>query len=66
MGGSLESGDATDQKLLQHLLLAPEHTWGTDTKTYLDDDHYRPADLVKVLQETGLRGNGVQLEREAC
>ncbi len=53
MGGSLESGDATDQKLLQHLLLAPEHTWGTDTKTYLDDDHYRPADLVKVLQEPG-------------
>jgi hypothetical protein len=47
------SGDITDCHLLGSLLLAPEHTWGTDTKTYLDDAHYRPTDLVKVLGEPG-------------
>jgi hypothetical protein len=31
------------------LLLAPEHTWGTDTKTWLDFDNYEPADLAKML-----------------
>jgi hypothetical protein len=51
--GILASADATDRKLLQNLLLAPEHTWGTDTKTYLDDAHYRPADLEEVLGESG-------------
>ena len=50
-GGSFSAGDVTDRNLLQHLLLAPEHTWGTDTKTYLDYDHYRPTDLEKVLGE---------------
>ena len=44
-----QAGDATDRRLLAKLLLAPEHTWGTDTKSYLDNDHYRPADLKKVL-----------------
>ena len=28
--------------LLRHLLLEVEHTWGTDTKTWLDFDHYTP------------------------
>jgi len=42
-------GDATDVGLLRHLLLAPEHTWGTDTKTWLDFDNYEPADLAKML-----------------
>ena len=44
--GKLKSGDATDRAYLQHLLLSAEHTWGTDTKTYLDYQHYRPADLA--------------------
>ena len=44
-------GDATDRELLRHLLLSVEHTWGTDTKSYLDNQHYRPADLAAVLSE---------------
>ena len=42
-------GDATDLALLRHLLLEVEHTWGTDTKTWLDFDNYKPADLAKML-----------------
>ena len=42
-------GDATDLALLRHLLLEPEHTWGTDTKTWLDFDHYTPRDLAPML-----------------
>jgi len=42
-------GDATDLALLRHLLLEIEHTWGTDTKTWLDFDHYTPADLSSML-----------------
>jgi hypothetical protein len=42
-------GDPTDRQLLRSLLLAVEHTWGTDTKTYLDHDHYTPADLQLAI-----------------
>jgi hypothetical protein len=41
--------DATDVALLRHLLLEVEHTWGTDTKTWLDFDHYTPRDLAAML-----------------
>lgn len=51
--GQFAVGDQTDRQLLRHLLLASEHTWGTDTKSYLDDDHYRPASLATVLNEPG-------------
>jgi len=47
--GALQVGDATDLQLLRHVLLEPEHTWGTDTKTWLDFDNYEPADLVRML-----------------
>ena len=47
--GSFAVGDATDVALLRHLLLEPEHTWGTDTKTWLDFDHYTPGDLASML-----------------
>ncbi|HEV2485964.1 MAG TPA: DUF5054 domain-containing protein [Terracidiphilus sp.] len=47
--GSFQVGDATDLALLRHLLLEPEHTWGTDTKTWLDFDNYEPADLASML-----------------
>jgi hypothetical protein len=43
------SGDATDLQFLRRFSLAIEHTWGTDTKTYLDNNHYKPADLKQVL-----------------
>jgi hypothetical protein len=42
-------GDATDVRLLRRLLLEAEHTWGTDTKTWLDFDNYKPADLGRML-----------------
>src|SRR5499427_9372097 len=43
------AGDATDIALLRSLLLEVEHTWGTDTKTWLDFDHYAPGDLAAML-----------------
>jgi hypothetical protein len=45
----VQIGDATDLALLRHLLLEVEHTWGTDTKTWLDFNNYEPADLAKML-----------------
>jgi len=47
--GEFEVGDPTDVALLRRLLLEPEHTWGTDTKTWLDFDHYNPKDLGLML-----------------
>ncbi len=47
--GRFQIGDKTDRNLLRHLALAPEHTWGTDTKRYLDYDHYKPSDLAQML-----------------
>ena len=47
--GKFSAGDATDVALLRHLLLEVEHTWGTDTKTWLDFDHYIPSDLAPML-----------------
>jgi len=42
-------GDATDLALLRHLLLEAEHTWGTDTKTWLDFENYTPQNLAGML-----------------
>jgi hypothetical protein len=47
--GALQVGDATDLELLRHALLETEHTWGTDTKTWLDFDNYIPSDLATKL-----------------
>jgi len=47
--GKLQSGDATDTALLRRVLLEVEHTWGTDTKSWLDFDHYTAPDLAKML-----------------
>jgi len=47
--GGLRVGSDADVQLLRHLLLEPEHTWGTDTKTWLDFDNYEPADLARML-----------------
>jgi hypothetical protein len=49
LNGKFKAGDATDIKLLRNLLLEAEHTWGTDTKTWLDFDNYLPSDLMKML-----------------
>jgi hypothetical protein len=47
--GGLRVGSDADLQLLRHLLLEPEHTWGTDTKTWLDFDNYEPTDLARML-----------------
>lgn len=47
--GRFAIGDPTDVALLRYLLLEVEHTWGTDTKTWLDFDHYTPEDLASML-----------------
>jgi hypothetical protein len=52
-GGQMKVGDATDLALLRRFSLCAEHTWGTDTKTYLDHDHYKPADLEEALEKSG-------------
>jgi hypothetical protein len=51
--GQLTIGDATDLAFLRRFSLAAEHTWGTDTKTYLDHDHYKPKDLEDAFEKSG-------------
>ena len=48
-GGAMQVGDDTDLQLLRHITLEAEHTWGTDTKTWLDFDNYIPSDLAAKL-----------------
>jgi len=50
-GGKFSAGDATDLAFLRSFLLEVEHTWGTDTKTWLDFDHYTPHDLARMLDQ---------------
>jgi hypothetical protein len=51
--GHIAVGDATDLGFLRKFALSAEHTWGTDTKTYLDHDHYKPKDLEDVIDKSG-------------
>ena len=53
--GAFEVGDATDVALMRRFSLAVEHTWGTDTKTWLDFNHYTPHDLAQMLEEPNYR-----------
>ena len=48
-GRKLAPGDAADLGFLRSFLLEVEHTWGTDTKTWLDFDHYTPGALELML-----------------
>jgi hypothetical protein len=49
--GTITPGDKQDLAFLQKFALAVEHTWGTDTKTWLDFNHYTPAALAAVLDD---------------
>jgi uncharacterized protein DUF5054 len=51
----LEVGGDIDRAFLRRMTLSVEHTWGTDTKRYLDPNHYKPADLNAVIGEPGYR-----------
>ena len=53
--GQFKAGDPTDVALLRRFALAAEHTWGTDTKTWLDFNHYTPHDLAAVLDQAHYR-----------
>ena len=53
--GKFAPGDKTDLALLADAALAAEHTWGTDTKTWLDFDHYTPAALRQVIDQPNYR-----------
>jgi Domain of unknown function (DUF5054) len=53
--GKLKAGDATDLAFLAKFALAVEHTWGTDTKTWLDFDHYTPDALASMLDRPNYR-----------
>lgn len=54
-GKRMSVGDATDRQLLRRLVLAVEHTWGTDTKRYIDHDHYSPKELAENINKRGYR-----------
>jgi hypothetical protein len=47
----LHVADKTDLAFLSKFLLGAEHTWGTDTKTWLDFEHYAPDALASMLAE---------------
>jgi hypothetical protein len=49
--GKLQVGDRVDLAFLAKFALATEHTWGTDTKTWLDFDHYTPDALTQMLEQ---------------
>ena len=53
--GKFRVGDSTDVRLLLRLLLAPEHTWGVDTKRLKDYEHYTPKSLATVLDSPRFR-----------
>jgi hypothetical protein len=53
--GELHPGDAVDLALLRRFTLAVEHTWGVDTKKWIDYDHYKPSDVAQVLSLPGYR-----------
>ena len=49
--GKLQAGDKVDLAFLARFALAAEHTWGTDTKTWLHFDHYTPDALAQMLDQ---------------
>ena len=53
--GQWKVGEASDVAFLRRFALAAEHTWGTDTKTWLDFDHYTPRDLALMLNNPKYR-----------
>jgi hypothetical protein len=53
--GKLQVGDQADLAFLAKFALSAEHTWGTDTKTWLDFDHYTPDALAQMLGQPRYR-----------
>jgi Domain of unknown function (DUF5054) len=53
--GKIEPGNSVDLAFLSKFALAVEHTWGTDTKTWLDFEHYKPQALSSMLDNSKYR-----------
>ena len=53
--GKFQAADRHRSQFLSKFALAVEHTWGTDTKTWLDFDHYTPDDLAAMLGDAKYR-----------
>lgn len=51
--GKMPPGGESDRQLLRRLALVPEHTWGTDTKRYIDHEHYSPKELAQYIDTPG-------------
>ncbi|MCU1293442.1 MAG: hypothetical protein JWP08_2292, partial [Bryobacterales bacterium] len=49
--GKWNVGDAADIAFLRRFSLGAEHTWGADTKSWLDFDHYTPDALAQMLDQ---------------
>jgi hypothetical protein len=47
--GKIEPANSIDLAFLSKFALAVEHTWGTDTKTWLDFENYTPQALGSML-----------------
>lgn len=47
--GKIQPADIVDRAFLSKFALAVEHTWGTDTKTWLDFENYTPQALDSML-----------------
>jgi hypothetical protein len=66
LAGKLQVGDKVDLAFLAKFALAAEHTWGTDTKTWLDFDHYTPDALAQMLEQPQYkRVTGSWIEKRA-
>jgi hypothetical protein len=53
--GTIVPASPIDLAFLSKFALAVEHTWGTDTKTWLDFDHYTPRALDSMLMRPNYR-----------
>jgi hypothetical protein len=53
--GKIQPASSVDLAFLSKFALAVEHTWGTDTKTWLDFEHYTPQALSAMLGESKYR-----------
>ncbi len=65
--GKITPASSLDLAFLSKLSLAVEHTWGTDTKTWLDFEHYTPQALSSMLTNPKYRtvtGSWVEKRRD--
>lgn len=65
--GKITPASSVDLAFLSKFALAVEHTWGTDTKTWLDFEHYTPQALSSMLAKPNymtVTGSWVEKRRD--